>query len=169
MKLRSLEDLFIEQLKDIYYAERHILKALPKMAKKASNTELADAFEEHLQETETHIDRLERVFEIIDRKPQAKKCEAMDGLIKEGKELMKEDAGASVIDAGMIVAAQKVEHYEIAAYGSLRTFAEKLGYEEAADILQETLDEESAADEKLTEIAESSVNEEALEEAGELE
>jgi ferritin-like metal-binding protein YciE len=163
MKLKSLEDLFIEELKDIYYAEKHITKALPKMVKKASHPELAEAFEEHLEETENQIERLERIFEIIGRKPQAKRCEAMDGLLKEGKDIMSEDAEDSVRDAGLIVAAQKVEHYEIAAYGSLRTFAEKLGYEEAAELLQETLDEESAADEKLTEIAESSINEEAAE------
>jgi ferritin-like metal-binding protein YciE len=161
MKLNSLEDLFLDLLRDIYYAEKQITKALPKMAKKASSEELRMAFEEHLQETETQIERLDQVFEAVGQKPRAKKCPAMDGLVAEAKELMEQDAEPSVLDAGLIVSAQKVEHYEIAAYGSLRTFAEQLGYEEAAELLQETLDEEAATDEKLTELAEANEEETA--------
>lgn len=161
MKLNSLEDLFVDLLRDIYYAEKQITKALPKMAKNATSEELRTAFETHLEETEVQIERLEKVFKAVGQTARGKKCPAMDGLIEEAKELLEEDVEPSVLDAGLIVAAQKVEHYEIASYGSLRTFAEHLGYEDVVELLQETLDEESATDEKLTELAEANVNEAA--------
>jgi ferritin-like metal-binding protein YciE len=156
--------LFVDELKDIYWAEKHLTKALPKMAKKATSPELIQAFENHLTETEGQIERLEQVFEMLDMKPAAKKCEAMSGLVKEAEELIKENPAGMVRDAAMITAAQKVEHYEIASYGSLRTFAQMMGMPKAAALLQETLDEEGNTDHKLTEIAEASINEEAIEE-----
>lgn len=161
MKMRSLEDLFVEELRDIYYAENKIVKALPKMTKSASNPELRAAFEEHRGQTEGQIKRLERVFKLLDLKPKGKKCEAMEGLLEEGKELMGEDAEPSVLDAGLIAAAQKVEHYEMASYGCLRTWARTLGHDRVADLLQETLDEEEQTDKLLTEIAEQLANPEA--------
>lgn len=161
-KLKTLEDLFKEQLKDLYYAEKHLTKALPKMSKKASSEELKTAIDEHLKETENQVKRLEKVFKSIGMEPKTKKCPAMDGLIEEGKEMMQEEAEPSVMDAGLIAAAQKVEHYEIASYGCLKTYANMLGYEEAAELLEETLDEEKNADSKLSEIAESFVNEQAV-------
>jgi ferritin-like metal-binding protein YciE len=163
-KMKSLQDLFVEQLRDLYYAEKQILKALPKMSKKASSSELKKAFENHLHETENQVERLERVFEKLEMTARGKTCPAMDGLIDEGKEMMSEDAEASVMDAGLIAAAQKVEHYEIASYGTLRTYAKMLGYNKIAELLQETLDEESKTDKKLTQLAEK-INEEALEES----
>ncbi len=161
MALNSLRDLWIEEMRDLYNAENQLLKALPKMAKKASSEELKEAFESHLGETETHVERLEQIFQTLGEKPSGKTCKAMKGLVEEGSEMMKEKGPASVIDAGLIAAAQRVEHYEMAGYGVARTFAGILGEDEAEDLLQETLDEEGAADEKLTEIAESTVNEEA--------
>lgn len=164
MKLDSLRTLWIEELRDLYNAENQILKALPKMAKKASTPELKEAFENHLGETQTHVERLDEIFVKLGKKPTGKTCKAMKGLVEEGAEMMKEDGPESVIDAGLIAAAQRVEHYEMAGYGVVRTFASILGEGEAQDLLQETLDEEGAADEKLTEIAEGIVNEEANEE-----
>ncbi|MGE5520623.1 MAG: ferritin-like domain-containing protein [Candidatus Dadabacteria bacterium] len=154
-----LKELFIDELKDIYWAEKHLTKALPKMMKASTNEELANAFEEHLQVTENQIQRCEEVFEMLDLPPKPKKCEAMEGLVKEAQSLMDElPKGSSVRDAGLIISAQKVEHYEIAAYGSLVQLAKTMGENEIADLLQETLDEEKEADELLTELAVSSIN-----------
>jgi ferritin-like metal-binding protein YciE len=163
VKLKSLQDLFVDQLKDLYSAENQLIRALPKMAKAASNPELRAGFEEHLEQTRGHAERLERICEQLDVTPKGKKCVAMEGLIEEGKELLEEDAAPAVLDAGLIAAAQKVEHYEIAGYGTARTWAQMLGHEEAVRLLEETLDEEKATDEKLTQLAEQSVNEEAEE------
>ena len=163
MKLDSLRTLWIEEMRDLYNAENQLVKALPKMAKKASNPELREAFENHLEETRNHVERLEEIFSRLGKKPSGKTCKAMKGLIEEGSEMMQEDGIKSVIDAGIIAAAQRVEHYEIAGYGVVRTFAAILGEDEAEELLQETLDEEGAADETLTEIAEGIVNEEAEE------
>ena len=165
MKLDSLRTLWIEEMRDLYNAENQLLKALPKMAKKASTPELKEAFESHLEETRTHVERLEEIFARLGKKPSGKTCKAMKGLVEEGSEMMEEDGPESVIDAGLIAAAQRVEHYEMAGYGVVRTFASVLGEDEAQELLQETLDEEGAADKKLTEIAESFVNEDAEDEA----
>ena len=162
MKLETLKTLYIDELRDLYNAENQLVKALPKMAKAASSEELQDAFEKHLEQTKSHVDRLEEVFEEIGEKPKGKTCKAMKGLIAEGSEILKEDGEESVIDAGIIVAAQKVEHYEIASYGSVRTFAQLLGKDRSADLLQRTLDEESQANEVLNKLAEDIVNPEAL-------
>lgn len=162
MALRTLEDLFLDELKDIFDAEKQLLKALPKMAKAASSDELREAFEHHLEETEGQVDRLERVFESLQKPARGKKCKAMEGLIAEGAELMQQDAGPPVLDAGLICAAQKVEHYEMAGYGTLVTWARILGYEDAVALLDETLDQEKAANEKLTDVA-SEINFEAAE------
>jgi ferritin-like metal-binding protein YciE len=153
--------LFMDELKDIYWAEKALTKAIPKMIKKASSEKLQAALKEHMEVTEGHIQRLEEVFALFNKKAEAKKCEAMAGLIKEAEEIMQEAEEGLVRDAGIISAAQKVEHYEIATYGTLRTLANVLGQTEAADLLEETLSEEKEADETLTVIAESSVNEEA--------
>ena len=162
---KQLEELFHDTLKDIYYAEKKILTALPKMAKAAQNEDLAAAFEKHEGETEEQISRLEQVFELIDEKPQGKKCAAIEGILEEGQEIIKEYKGSPALDAGLVSAAQAVEHYEIARYGTLRTWAEELGHGDAAKLLQETLDEEEATDQALTELAESVVNQEAQSEA----
>src|SRR5216117_1873581 len=162
MKLDTLKTLYIDELRDLYNAENQLIKALPKMAKAASSEELQDAFEKHLEQTKTHVERLEEVFEEIDEKPKGKTCKAMKGLIEEGSEILEEDGEESVIDASIIVAAQKVEHYEIAGYGSVRTFAQLLGQDESAELLQQTLDEESEANELLNKLAEDIVNPEAL-------
>jgi len=163
----SLRELFHEELKDIYDAEQRITKALPKMAKVADSEELVSAFEEHLSETEEHIRRLEEVFDSIEESPAKKTCKAMVGLLEEGQELMDEDTDSPALkDAALIAAAQKVEHYEIATYGCLRTWAELLGEDEAVRLLQITLDEEGATDKKLTEIAQS-LNVEAIEQSDE--
>ena len=162
---KQLDELFHDTLKDIYYAEKKILSALPKMAKAAQNDELTAAFEKHQAETEGQISRLEQVFELIDQKPQGKKCAAIEGILEEGQEIIKEYKGSPALDAGLVSAAQAVEHYEIARYGTLRTWAEELGLEDAAKLLQETLDEEEATDQALTQIAESVVNQEAQSEA----
>jgi ferritin-like metal-binding protein YciE len=154
----ALMKLFEDELKDIYWAEKALAKALPKMSKNATATELSDAIENHLAETEDHIVKVEQVFEVIGKKAQAKKCEAMDGLLKEAQEIMKDTDEGAMRDAGIISAAQKVEHYEIASYGTLRTFAQTLGLDDAVALLEEILDQEKAADEKLTEIAESTIN-----------
>jgi ferritin-like metal-binding protein YciE len=158
MEMQSLQDLFIDQLKDLYNAENQLVKALPNMAKAASTQQLASAFVSHLEETKGHVARLERIFEGLGESPKGKKCKAMEGLIAEGKEMMNEDATPEVMDAGLIAAAQRVEHYEMAGYGCVRTYAKVLGNDEAARLLQETLDEEAAADKKLTGIAEKVVN-----------
>lgn len=155
MKMRTLEDLFVDELKDVYDAERRITKALPKMIKAATSEELSAAFEEHLQQTEEQITRLDRIFESMDKAAGRKTCQAMVGLIEEGQSLMEEDASDSVMDAALIAAAQKIEHYEIATYGCLRDWAQLLGNDEVARILQQTLDEEGETDKKLTEIAQS--------------
>ncbi len=160
-KMQTLEDMYMDLLKDLYSAEKQLVKALPKMAKAADASDLQDAFQEHLQQTEGHVNRLEQIFSQMEGSPRGKKCVGMEGLIKEGGELMKEDAEPEVMDAGLIAAAQKVEHYEIAGYGTARTWAQRLGYDDAARTLQQTLDEESMANEKLTRIAESHVNVEA--------
>jgi ferritin-like metal-binding protein YciE len=163
MKLKSLHDLYVDELKDLYSAENQLVKALPSMAKAADSQELKRALEEHLRQTQQHAKRLEKIFEGLDAKPRGKKCVGMEGLIEEGKELlqMRSEADPAVLDAGLIGAAQRVEHYEIAGYGTARTHAEQLGHRRDAEILQQTLDEESAANEKLTQIAEGSVNREA--------
>lgn len=152
-KLESLKDLYLHELKDIYSAEKQITKALPKLAKTASSEELQTAFEEHLQQTENQIARLDKIFQRLGESSTGPKCKGMEGLLKEGEDFIKEKATPSVLDAGMIVAAQKVEHYEIAAYGSLCTYAELLGNEEDLDLLKETLAEEEETDERLTDIA----------------
>jgi ferritin-like metal-binding protein YciE len=162
---KQLDELFHDTLKDIYYAEKKILTALPKMAKAAQNEDLTAAFEKHEGETEEQISRLEQVFELIDAKPQGKKCAAIEGILEEGQEIIKEYKGSPALDAGLISAAQAVEHYEIARYGTLRTWAQELGLDDAAKLLQETLDEEEATDQALTELAESVVNQEAQAEA----
>lgn len=158
MPLDSLHDLFLDELKDLYSAENQLVKALPRMAKKATAPALKTAFTEHLVETKGQVERLEQVFAGLGLTPKAKKCKAMEGLIEEGKEVIDETGEPPVIDAALIACAQRVEHYEIAGYGCLRTFATLLGYMDAADLLQQTLDEEKAADEKLTELAETAIN-----------
>jgi ferritin-like metal-binding protein YciE len=164
MKLDTLEQLYISELRDLYSAENQLLKALPKMAKGASSPELKDAFEKHLEQTKGHVERLEELFEQLDESPKGKTCHGMKGLIEEGSEILKEDGEDSVLDAGIIVAAQKVEHYEIASHGSVRTFANLLGKDEEAKLLQSTLDEESETNEILNRLAESIVNPEAVSE-----
>ncbi len=160
-KMQTLDDMYMDLLKDLYSAEKQLVKALPKMAKSANASDLQDAFQEHLKQTEGHVDRIERIFSDMGGSPRGKKCVGMEGLVEEGSEVMKEDAEPEVRDAGLIAAAQKVEHYEIASYGTARTWANRLGYHDAAQMLQQTLDEESVANEKLTRIAESHINVEA--------
>jgi ferritin-like metal-binding protein YciE len=162
MKLDTLEKPYVSELRDLYDAENQLLKALPKMAKAASSKELKDGFEKHLEQTKGHVSRLEQIFDELDENPKGKTCQAMKGLIKEGSEILKKDSEESILDAGIIVAAQKVEHYEIAGYGSVRTFAHLLGQNEAAELLQTTLDEESETNEILNQLAGSVVNPEAL-------
>ena len=161
MSLDSLEKLFIEELRDIYNAEKQLTRALPRMAKAADSEELQEAFNLHTKETEGQIQRLERVFKEVGQAVRGKKCKGMEGLIEEGKEKMEEEAEPQVLDAALIAAAQKVEHYEIAAYGCLRTYAELLGYTEAAQLLQQNLEEEEATDKKLNALAEGGINESA--------
>ena len=162
MSLDSLEKLFIEELKDVYNAEKQILKALPRMAKAAESPELQQAFTKHLKETEGQVQRLERIFKELGQTPRGKKCKGMEGLLEEGKEVLEEEGEPAVIDAALIASAQRVEHYEIAAYGCLTTYAQLLGYSEAARLLQQTLAEEEAADEKLSQLGESGINEAAF-------
>jgi ferritin-like metal-binding protein YciE len=162
MKLESLEILYIEELRDLYNAENQLVKALPKMAKAASSPELRRAFEDHLEETKEQVERLEEIFKKLGKKPTGKTCHGMKGLIEEGSEIMKQEGDDSVLDAALIAAAQKVEHYEIASYGTVREFANILGEEDAAELLQETLDEEGEANKRLTELAEETVNVEAV-------
>lgn len=161
MSLDSLEKLFFEELKDIYNAEKQLTRALPRMAKAADSPELRQAFTNHLKETEGQIQRLERVFKEVGQAVRGKKCKGMEGLIEEGKEMMEEDGEPKVLDAALIASAQKVEHYEIAAYGCLRAYAGLLGYTEASQLLQQNLQEEEAADKKLTQLGESGINESA--------
>jgi ferritin-like metal-binding protein YciE len=160
-KVRTLEDLFIDLLKDLYSAENQLIKALPKMAKNAQASDLQKAFKDHLRQTEKQAERIERIFSDLEGSPRGKKCVGMEGLIEEGNEIMKEAADPNALDAGLIAAAQKVEHYEIASYGTARAWARHLGYENAAKLLEQTLEEESMANELLTRIAESHVNMEA--------
>ena len=166
MELNTLTELYVDELKDLYSAETQILKALPKMAKAASHPELQRAFQRHLRETERQVQRLERIFRELGESPRGKKCVGMEGLIEEGQELIKERPDPDVLDAGLIGKAQHVEHYEMAGYGTVRTYAQQLGRTRDAELLQQTLDEEKATDELLTQLAESSINIEA-EEPGE--
>jgi len=157
-----LKSFFEDELKDIYWAEKNIVKTLPKMKKAATSTQLQQAFEEHLQQTQTHVERLEQAFEILGKKAQAKKCDAMAGIIEEGKGIIEEtEKGTATRDVGLILAAQKVEHYEISTYGGLAQLATTLGLEDVAELLKQTLEEERQTDVLLTEIAESDVNYEA--------
>jgi len=162
MKLETLRDLLIEQVGDIYDAETRITQALPKMAKAASSPDLKAAFEKHLAETENHVSRLEQVFETLGEKPQKKACKAMQGLIAEGEETIKEDAEPEVKDAALIAAAQRVEHYEMAAYGTVCTYAKQLGEKDVLKLLKDTMAEEVATDKALSELAESTINVEAM-------
>jgi ferritin-like metal-binding protein YciE len=164
MKMQTLKDLYIDELKDVFDAENQIAKALPKMAKAASNEELRAAIEQHLDQTQTQIERLEQIFEELGEKAKGEKCEATKGLLEEAKKMMEEAEDEDVRDAAIIGSAQKVEHYEIAAYGTLRTYAELLGFDEQAELLQETLDEEKETDENLTELAVTCINMEANDE-----
>jgi len=161
VSLQSLDDLFVDELRDLYSAESQLIKAIPKMAKAASAAALRNGFEAHWKQTKRHAERLEQIMKTLDASPKGKKCKAMEGLVAEGKELMEEDAEPAVKDAALIAAAQKVEHYEIASYGTVRTWAELLGHTQAVRLLQQTLDEEKATDEKLSELAKETVNEKA--------
>ncbi|WP_028034487.1 ferritin-like domain-containing protein [Chelativorans sp. J32] len=158
---RTLENLMLETLKDIYHAEKQLLRALPKMAKAAKSDELKKALEKHRDETEGQVERLEKVFESMDRAPRGKPCEAMQGLVAEGQEIMEEFAGSDALDAGLVSASQSIEHYEISRYGTLRTWARQLGMEEAAKLFEQTLEEEKRTDELLTKLAESQANKKA--------
>jgi ferritin-like metal-binding protein YciE len=160
-KVRTLEDLYVDLLKDLYSAENQLVKALPKMAKSAQSSDLRKAFQDHLRQTEGQVKRIERIFSELEGSPRGKKCVGMEGLVEEGSEIMKEAADPNAMDAGLIAAAQKVEHYEIAGYGTARAWARHLGYNDAAKLLDQTLEEESMANELLTRIAESHVNMEA--------
>ncbi|RWQ26825.1 ferritin-like domain-containing protein [Mesorhizobium sp.] len=164
-KAKGLEDLFHDGLKDVYYAERKILAALKKMAKGAESDQLTAAFEKHRDETEAQIERLQQVFEIFGKRAQGKTCPAIDGIIEEGQEILEEFKEAPALDAGLVAAAQAVEHYEIARYGTLITWAGLLGLNDAVPLLEETLEEEKATDEALTQLGETSVNERAMQEA----
>jgi len=156
--MNSLRDLYVEELKDLFSAENQILKALPKMTKAASNRDLQRAFTQHERQTQRQVKRLERIFRQLGESPKGKKCVGMQGLLEEGSELIKEKPEPEVLDAGLIAAAQRVEHYEIAGYGTARTYANHLGHEDQASLLQETLDEEGATDKLLTSLAERSIN-----------
>jgi ferritin-like metal-binding protein YciE len=158
MKLHNLEDLFIDQVRDLFDAEKQLVKALPKVAKAASSEELKTALQEHLEQTRGHVQRLERVFELVGKAARGKSCKGMEGIIEEGSEVMEMRAEPMVLDAGLISAAQRVEHYEISGYGTLCAWARQLGMEEAVRLLEQTLAEEKAADQKLNQIAESMVN-----------
>jgi len=158
---RTLQDLFLLTLQDIYHGEKQILKALPKMAKNAASPELKQAFQHHYDQTEGQVERLQRVFELMDKSARGRTCEAIEGLVEEGKEVMSETQPGEVMDAGLIAAGQAVEHYEIARYGTLRSWAQQLGMQEAAKLLEQTLQEEKQTDELLNKIAMSSVNRKA--------
>ena len=159
----TLHDAFIEELRDTYDAEKQLIKALPKLAKAAASTDLRAAFETHLEETRGHVERLEQVFESLDEKPRGKHCEGIAGIIEEGKSIMEEDFDDDTMDACLIAAGQRAEHYEMGAYGTLVAWARAMGHTEVADLLQETLDEEKAADEKLSSLAEGGINQRAAE------
>ena len=159
--MEELRDLYVEQLKDAWSAENQLLEALPKMIENVGDESLRSAFEQHLSKTEGHVDRLQNIFEAMGEKPGGKKCKGMEGLLKEGEEVLKEDGAQEVKDAAMIGAAQKVEHYEMALYGTLRTYARRIGRPDDEALLQQTLNEEEEADRVLTDIAESHVNEQA--------
>jgi ferritin-like metal-binding protein YciE len=161
MKPESLQELYVYELKDMYNAEQQILKALPKMAKNASSPDLRAAFEGHLEQTRGHVDRLEQIFQKLDEPAKGQKCKGVEGIIAEGEAMMDEDAPAAVADAALISAAQRVEHYEMAVYGTVRNWARRLGFEDQARLLQQTLQEEFETDKKLTTIADSYINEEA--------
>jgi ferritin-like metal-binding protein YciE len=163
MEMETLRELYVDELKDLWSAETQITKALPKMMKAATNSKLKKAFNTHLKQTERHIKRLERIFKELDESPRGKKCVGMEGLIKESQELIKEKPDADVLDAGLISAAQHVEHYEMAGYGTVRTWARQMGEDRQAELLQETLDEEEQTDRLLTDLAESEINIEAEE------
>ncbi len=166
MKQTALKELYVDELRDIYSAENQLTKALPKMAKAATSDELRSGFEEHLEQTKGHVKRLDQIFQSLGEKPTGKKCKGMEGLIEEGKEMIEEDElEGEALDAGLISAAQRVEHYEIAAYGCVRTYANLLGESDAAELLEETLDEEKETDQKLTQLAEE-INVEANAEEG---
>lgn len=165
MKEDSLKELFIEELKDLYSAETQLVKALPKMAKAATNSDLKAGFEEHLKQTEGHVGRLEKIMKSLDESPKGKKCKGMEGLIKEGAELIEEDPGDEELDAGLISAAQRVEHYEMAGYGCVATYAKLLGDDQAETLLRQTLDEEKETDKKLTQLAQH-INVEAMNSEG---
>jgi ferritin-like metal-binding protein YciE len=162
MKIETMEDLFLEQVEDLYDAEKRLVKALPKMAEASTSQSLRQAFESHLMETEGHVSRLESVFRSLGQDPKGQTCDAMKGLVSAGEDIVSDIDQSSLRDAGLIAAANRVEHYEIAAYGSARTFAEILGLNEAASLLEQTLQEEKLADQKLTQLAENMVNDEAL-------
>ncbi len=161
-KTKTLADLFHETLKDIYYAERKILKTLPKMARAAQSADLKAAFEKHRDETEGHVERLQQVFELLGERVQGKTCDAIEGIVAEGEEIIEEFKGTPALDAGLIASAQAVEHYEITRYGTLKRWAEVLGMDDAANLLDETLGEESMTDGALTRLADASVNESAI-------
>ncbi|HYD18774.1 MAG TPA: ferritin-like domain-containing protein [Patescibacteria group bacterium] len=165
MATKTLENLFHDTLKDVYYAEKKILKSLPKMAKATESDDLAAAFEKHRDETEGQIERLEQVFEIIGKRPQGKTCPAIDGILEEGEEIMEDYKGTPALDAGLLAAAQAVEHYEISRYGTLKRWAEVLGMRDAAKLLDETLKQESKTDSSLTALADKRVNAKAMQEA----
>jgi ferritin-like metal-binding protein YciE len=162
MKIKTMDDLFLAQIKDLYDAEKQLVKALPKMAKAASSQELRQGFQEHLEQTKGHVSRLEQIFDQLGEKASGTKCEGMAGLINEGEEIVDEIEQSPLRDAGLIGAAQRVEHYEIAAYGTVKTFARMLGRSQAVTLLEQTLNEEKQTDQKLTQLAESMINEEAI-------
>jgi len=169
MKMKSLEDLYVDQLKDLHNAEKQLVQALPKMAKAATSVELQQGFQDHLEQTRTHVERLDSIFSRLGTSPGRKKCVAMEGLIEEGQEAIRLEGDPMVKDAALIAAAQRVEHYEIAGYGTVRTFANHLGFDKDSDLLQETLDEEGETDKKLTALAEggifnTGINEQAINE-----
>jgi ferritin-like metal-binding protein YciE len=165
MPIKTAQDLFVDQLRDLYHAEKQLVRALPRMAKAASSNELKQAFESHLEETKGQVERLEQVFEELNARTRGKRCEAMEGLIEEAKEVMEEVEAPELRDAALIVAAQKVEHYEIAGYGSVHAFAEGMGQDRVAQLLAETLEEEKKTDERLNKLAISDVNRKALQKA----
>lgn len=167
MELETLKDLYVDELKDLWSAEKQLMQALPRMARAANDPRLARAFTTHLRQTERHVSRLERIFRNLGESPRGKKCVGMEGLIEEGKELIKEKPEPQVLDAGLIAKAQHIEHYEMAGYGCVRTYARVLGEERQAQLLQETLDEEGETDKLLTQLAEGSINVEAAEAEGE--
>ncbi|MBX6331217.1 MAG: ferritin-like domain-containing protein [Gemmatimonadaceae bacterium] len=162
MAHQTLQNLYVDQLRDLYNAENQILKVLPKMAEKASHADLADAFRQHEQQTRGHVERLERIFNMLGESPKGERCKGMEGVLDEGADVMKKFGDTPVLDAAMITAAQRVEHYEMAGYGCVRTFANELGFADQETLLQQTLDEEGATDQKLTKLAEEVVNLDAV-------